>query len=258
MISSEKTERIIIFLTMVISILIPILDFLGFLDSVPFLSQRIPTMILLSIGIILLYHLTVSLKNYKKLEIKIEKGINDLKILIKPDKDSQIILNIFRKLWEEKENDIKEFFSQVGQNIVNNDQSSLTSFLKEIGLKFQNGDIFGTKHIEPWDFNLTAINLKGDFIYHVAEKYLHKRIANEFPYSEILKQENGAILWSNYDKSERFWRILPNRHSEYPRLTKLVFRKYENVNAIVVLELHINIADKVPMQILRKIDPKNI
>lgn len=68
----NKIEKIGIIVIAFICILVSILDFLGALESFSWISQRIPIMILLSIGMIALYLVTQNNRNFIKMEKDIE------------------------------------------------------------------------------------------------------------------------------------------------------------------------------------------
>lgn len=65
----DKIEQIALLSAAILSVLIALMDFLGFLDSIPWLSERIPTISLLLLGIVVSY---LSLERRSKLD-KIEE-----------------------------------------------------------------------------------------------------------------------------------------------------------------------------------------
>ena len=65
----NNLEIIIIGIIAILSILISILDFVGALNSIPWMSQRIHIMTLLTVGTVTLYLLSQRKRNITKLEV---------------------------------------------------------------------------------------------------------------------------------------------------------------------------------------------
>lgn len=63
----EKIDKIVILLVALICILISILDFIDALDSIPWISQRVPIMTLLAVGLIAIYLVLQNNRDIKRI-----------------------------------------------------------------------------------------------------------------------------------------------------------------------------------------------
>lgn len=242
----ERAELILIATTALICIAISILDFTGALDSITWLAKRISVMTLLAVGLVALYLVTERSRKLKDLEETIKRG-NDLILnKINPDNTSQKIIDTINTLWKEREDDIQKLFDQIAINTASADHSALRKYLASIDLKLLSGDVFGTKQPYPWDFNITAIDLKGDYIYHRIDEMISTRAAIKIPHSEILKMKTGTLFWPNEIKSESMNKLFPYQHFKTIRFTKVYFRELGHLNAIIAFQSHINVLYQLP------------
>lgn len=245
----EKLESIIIIATILICILIPVTDFTGALDAIPWLSNRIPIITLLAIGSFALYFITERSKDSKKLEAALKKGNDEILRKISLDETNQKIVEIINGLWSERELDVQNFLDQIAIKAASDDLSTLKRHLHDCQLKFNSGDIMGTKLKYPWDVNITAINLKGDLIFHINDEMIATRVTGKYPYSEVLKKRSGVLFWFNNTVSERFKATLPYKSFKLSsRFTKICFRELGHLQAIVAIEHHIYVLSQLPKE----------
>jgi len=240
----EKVEKALVILTASICVIVPILDFIGALDNFGWLTNRVPLMTMLSVGVTALY-LIVRLQ---RIETVSEDQTNRLLSKIITDEAAEEISTMIYKVWKEREIDINRLFDQISTNSAIKSESALRKLLNETFHEITSGDFLGTKYMRPGDFTLTAINFNGDFIYHPTESYISTRAINMYPYADIFKLRNGNIIWLNEFRSEQFAAMIDRRLGK-KRLTMLYFREYSKLNAIVVFESHINLIHR-----LRQID----
>lgn len=239
----HNVEKIILMLTASACVIIPILDFIGALENIQWLYQRIPMMTMLALGLIALY-LIVS---FIRIEGLSKNRTDEILKNIKSNELDERIINEIKGIWEIREKDIQTIFEQLKLNSRNQDVKNLVTLLNEMFLKITSGNFFGTKIHRPMDFTLTAINFKGDFIYHPAPNIISTRATNKFPYNEVMKERNGSVVWINYGMSEQAGKFTDDRLKyRYRRFTKLYFREFTDLSAIVVLESHINLVHEFP------------
>ena len=97
-----------------------------------------------------------------------------------------------------------------------------------------------------WDLTITALNYKGQFIYHPSDATIGTSISYKFPYSNILLQRSGKLVWINGFKSEQLNNQFPIRRMPISRFTKCYFRDYDSLHSIIVVESHLNLLYKLP------------
>ncbi len=241
----ESIERVIVITTALICILIAVLDFVGALDSFPWISQRISIMTLLAIGLLALFYVIEGKRDFKN----IEQAISETKIQvlrsIKPDEPNQQILEAIDRLWEEREPDIQRFLEQaINSNFE--DYDSLRKFLHDYQNKFRMGELFGSYLHFSWDFDITAVNTRAVWVYHTIQSAISTRIWSDIPYPEVIRMKNGSLFWLNKFKTDRLTAIFPERHLRPVRLTKLYFREIEKLQVIVVFESHLSVLYELP------------
>lgn len=242
----DKIEVVVIVVTALICIVISILDFVGALDSISWLAQRISIMTLLAIGLVALYLVTERSRRFKNLEESIRTGNERILNKISLDYSNQEMLDEINNIWLEAEHDVQNLFEQTAINTASGNHPTLRQYLEDIESKFLCGEVFGTKVNYPWDFNLAAVNLKGDLIYHRTKELISTRALRKYPYSEILKKRTGTLIWVSDVRSERMHELFPYPFFRALRFTKLYFRELEHLQAIVVFEFHINLLYQLP------------
>lgn len=248
-------EKTLLIITASLCILISILDFTGALDSIPWISQRIPIMMLLAIGLMAVYMISernqslLRLKDLKKIFID---GNNKILNKIELDVTNQEIIERVNFLWKAREDIIRELFDQTAINTTSGDPSELISYLENCFINFNKGKMFETEVRYPWDFTITAINLKGNFIYHPVKELISypitKKNPKKNPYPEILQRRTGEFIWINETSSEQFRSIFDDPHFDKVRFTKIYFRELSHLKAIIVFESHLNILFHLPKQ----------
>ncbi len=75
---SDKYETLVLIATLIITGLVTLLDFTGFLDEVPILAERVPTMTLLSLGLVASYLLLERRGSLANIQTFSETGFNNL------------------------------------------------------------------------------------------------------------------------------------------------------------------------------------
>ena len=242
----EKIERIAFVVIAFLCIAISILDFFDALDSIPWLSQRIPIMILLATGLIALYNIAERNRTFNNLEKIITTGQSNILSKISMDETNRQIVDSVKNLWAEREDDIQLFFEKLEKEKSIKDHSSLRAYLENCQSKFYSGDIFGTRLDFPWDIEITAVNLKGDFIYHPEKDMISVRSTHIGPYQSIVEKRKGEIFWPSRGKSFRLAAIFPYKYFLPQRFTKVYFRELKHVEAIVVFESHVSVIYSLP------------
>lgn len=245
----QKVETAILFSIGVLCVVISVLSFLGMLDSVQWLSPKKANFILLSIGLLLI-HLVSSLKNAG------EERKNNLQTIlgaIKLDEMSERFRNLLQDLWSKREKDIEDIFEKVKKS--NPDQESLPKILEKIFNDMVSGQYFGTLMPLPWDITIGALGYNGTFIYHPSIP-AKVRIDDESPHQDVLKKRNGTFAWENNLASEQLNALFPSRAPGNKRFTKLYFKEFPEAKAVVFVESHINVIDKLPpIKVTKKPNP---
>jgi hypothetical protein len=247
----KQIDIIVILLVAVISISITILDFVGALDSIPWLSERIPTMTLLAIGIVAVYLLSQSSTAFKNVENVIRDSNKEVIYKIDSARMNQEILDNIERIWTEREQDFQHIFEEASNIAIKGGLETLRNYLKNCEEAFDKGDVFGTKLKYPWDINITAINSKGDYVYHITEDMISTRRNPDHPNWEILKKRNGTIIWINRTRGKL------HNVENFPfhlslRFTKVYFKEIPRYDIILIIQSHINILPNLPS--LRKPD----
>lgn len=243
----EKLEFAIISSIAAICILIPLLDFIGALESVPWLSKKVPTLTLLAVASISSYLISERYREFRKIEDAVIQGNIAILKKISLDETHQRIIDTIDGLWAERELDIQRFFDDTTIKMATQGNITIQQHLRECQKKFDDGDIFGTKIKFPWDMTFAAINYKGDLIYHENDEMVATRIAAKYPYSEVLKRKTGSLIWFNNYTTTRFKNVFPYKlFKPALRITKIYFREIDTLQAIVTLESHIYVLSKMP------------
>ena len=244
---NEKIEKAIIILTALVCVIIPILDFIGALDSISFIYERIHIMTMLSIGVLILF-LYITLTRVENKTQNQTKEILDKIIL---DENNEKIINTVKGIWQKRESDIETFFKQIFNDKSIQDHDSLRKYLSAKYRGITTGDFINTKMPHPLDFTISAINLNGDFIYNPDERKILTRAISKYPYSKIMNLKTGQLLSVDSERSEQL-NINIGRRAKGERLSKLYFQYFDKLKAIVIFEYHINLIYR-----LRQIDLTN-
>lgn len=242
----KNIETIVLAFIGIVCIAISILDFIGALDSILWISGRISIMTLLTLGSISLYLVIERNRRFKKIEISIDKTRDEILSCIRPGEIENQIISEIKNLWAEREDDIQNFFNQIGSQHTIKDHATLKKFLQEAVEKFYHGDTLTKAQKVPWDYTIAAMTLKGNYIYHISKSKISLKANYGFPYSEVVAQKNGHLFWLNYRKSEQLNALIPDGKFRNSRFTKIYFRHFEKLQAIVSFESHINILYQLP------------
>ena len=235
----EKVEAWVAGLAGVGCILIAVLDFSGLLENFPWVTARLPVFTLLAIGLLLAFLVTY-LTGKERREIGRQA---ELLSNIKLDEASGRFRDTLETLWKQKERDIERIFEEVGRQVSR--ESDLRSFLEKVFTDMIRGDYFGVKVVPPWDFTLSAITYDGVFIYHPGIP-AGVRISVDSCLHVALKERKGSSFWENSMASEQLGGLFPMRAPGNKRFTRLYFRDFPDLKAVVTFESHINIIDKLP------------
>lgn len=237
----NNLEIIIIGIIAILSILISILDFVGALNSIPWMSQRIHIMTLLTVGTVTLYLLSQRKRNITKLEVLINKNHKDIIESIRRDEDEKQIIEVIRDIWRTREDEIEAIFEKVVNGSVYQNRDSVLDFLRNTESSFDRGEVFELKLSQPWDINIYAINYKGVRLYHQHENLIStKPRSPQHPIWKILERRNGRLLWENF-LSGKLSDVNNFPFNENLRLTMIYFRDVPRLEMIVIVESHINI-----------------
>lgn len=241
----NQIDKIIITLVALISILITVLDFLGALDSIPWLSQRIPTMTLLAFGIVALFVLSQYKAGIKTVENVIRESNKDIINKIDSEIINQEISDNIERIWTEREEDFQRIFQEASRISNTHGIEELIKYLRGTEEAVDIGKVFDSKLVYPWDINITAINSKGDFVYHIIEGMIGTRRQANHPNWEILKKRNGTMVWVNSVRGKL------NNVEGFPfswnlRFTKMYFSEIPQQDIILIIESHINILPNLP------------
>lgn len=235
---SETIENVLLCGVGIVCLLIPILDFVGVFDNVEWFKARLPIFTLLALGSLTTY-LVSHLNNNKARALERQK---ELLQNIKLDDSSARFKTLLENLWQKRERDIDKLFSQV--DLKTKQGVSLADFLKTAFDEIIGGNYFGARVVLPWDFTLCALNYEGVIIWHPGIPKGHR--LDEGPAHFAVKERNGTTFWENDLCSEQLASIFPNRAPGNKRFTKVYYRDFPDLKAVVVFESHINIIDKLP------------
>jgi hypothetical protein len=145
----NRIELIVIYLVSLSVIIISILDFSGALDSLPWLSQRIPIMTLLTVGLVALYLVSQQNRNLKGSEQKVRtmdyvEGYTELRKKVRNAKKEIVILTQYRFGWEEgKHNwaperlnsqERKDFYIELQTKLNREERNKDFKFTKIVGI----------------------------------------------------------------------------------------------------------------------------
>lgn len=235
----KKIETAILIVIGFLCIAIPLLSFLGMLDTVQWIIPQKINFILLSVGFLLTYLVSA----LKKAEKERKNNMQTMLSAIKLDEMSERFRNLLQDSWAKREKDIEAIFEKVKSSAV--DQDSLPKILKQIFDNMVAGQYFGTIMPLPWDITIGALGYNGAFIYHPSIKP-KIRIDDESPHQVLLKERNGNFPWENDLASEQLNALFPSRAPGNKRFTKIYFRDFPEAKAVVYVESHINVIDKLP------------
>lgn len=236
----EKIEFVLVFLVAIICILISILDFVGALDELPWLAGRISIMTLLAVGLIATYMISYLSRSFDRIENAVNTGNQALLSSIKTDTTATSILELLDRIWKEREPYFELFFDGARKVAKSDGNESLVRFLSECEDSIDQGEAFGTKLRYPWDINLVAIDLTGKILYHRFESMISSHYGLDHPSHEILKERNGSFFWVN-NTAGKIRRIGDFPFKKILRFTKLYFKEMPHLEAIVIVQSHINI-----------------
>ncbi len=245
----NKVEKLIILFTALACLIIPVFDFLGLLDNVPWLAQRIPIMILLALGVIASYLLV----SFQKLDEKSKIYKDELLKEINSDEIDKKIIRQVNEIWDSREAIIQDFFDHVKIYSLSKDRQPLFDCLDQVFLDFSSGNFFGIKMKRPWDFTIGALDFRGIFLYHPSHAMV-STVSNSDRTKEILRIRNGSFVWINKGMSEQVGLITDQLLKfRFPRFTKVYFKEFVSLNAIIIFESHINLLHE-----LQPLDMKNL
>lgn len=113
---SKQAEIAVLWATAIISVGIAILDFLGALDSVPWLSDRIPTLILLAVGLLASY---IALERRSQLEAMHEELIDAVhKLAVDQEKSTSSVIKSLQGVEVRGFSDGYELLSYVNKRVA--------------------------------------------------------------------------------------------------------------------------------------------
>lgn len=235
----SKVERFGIAIIAILCIMISILDFVGALDAFPWISQRIPVMILLVTGMIALYIVTQHNRKFNRIDEHLERNKNEILSKVIPDDTDQAILKVIHNYWTERENEIERQFKEAESK--SKDINTLVDFLEASENAFNTGNAFGSKQKNPYNVNIMAIRLDGYITYHHNEQMRSIKLPPDHPVWEILPKRNGTLFWLNYLRGKLKFQIKSIPIGTNPRFTKLYFREIVRLGVIIVFESHITV-----------------
>jgi len=235
----KRIETSILVIIGVLCVLIPVLSFLGVLDSVPWIITEKSNLILLCVGFLLTYSVIALKKAEEERQVNLKTMLSSIKL----DEMSERFRNLLQDLWRKREKDIETIFEKVKNSNVN--QDSLPTILKQIFNDMVSGQYFGTIMPLPWDITIGALGYNGTFIYHPS---IHPKIRldDESIHQNVLKERNGTITWENELASEQLTALFPSRAPGNKRFTKIYFKDFPQAKAVVYVESHINVIHKLP------------
>jgi len=242
----KRVEIIGMLIIAAVSIVVPLLDFIGALDAVGWLTTRVPTMTLLGVGSLALYLLSQNHTGMKSIETLLKDNNDEILHRISSERANQKLLDELEKIWSERENDFQKIFRKARVCSQNGNIGGLREYLKEQELLIEKGRVFETKLKYPWDINITAINSEGVYVYHFLDEMISRKKPAEHPNWEILKIRNGSLVWINFDKG-KFCQRVP-LYTKNLRFTKLYFQEIPELDIIVIIQSHINIVPELPTQ----------
>lgn len=247
-----KTKQIIedasLWLTALICILVPVLDFIGALDQVGWLSRRIGTITLLALGLLTAY-IIIALSSAERRRREIKDEI--LSKMPAEGHEKQVIQHL-RDVWAKRDKDSQRFFDQLHERLKSMDKASTPSCLSRVFDEIMGGTFFGSKIDLPWDFTITAMDYQGDLIYHPNPKMIGMRICEQEPYDRILKDRNGAQIYTSARSSEQLAIFFHCHPPGVTRITKAYFKDFASLGVIITLETHVNVIDRLVPLIAKK------
>ena len=255
----SNLDRIILIIISIVCIGISLFDFLGLLDSLEWLKERILIIVLLTLGLLATHLIT---QNYL-----LQKSIGSQEKALKETKDSiieklniGISLNQFssdiQAIWETQQRWVEKLFTELESLGINGNEMGrdlIKTYLEEKFSQLAKGAYFQNKVNYPWDFTLTAIDSQdGYFIFHPNNLNINSDKSMKEPYNRVLKEKNGEFIWPNGYASEQFRNAFHDEiHFKISkgfinRYTKVIFREIPNYNLIIAFESHINLVYKLP------------
>lgn len=231
-------DEAVVILLALLCIIISLGEFLGFLDNITWISNRIPTYILLILSTFVIYHIihqhqvegfneqsyTKILEQVESLSMNNEYGNNIGELFKIRERDIYYILAILEKA---KNN------SELIKQTENLTQDLFDGKIGERKLGFS------------WDLTVTVIDDIGTFIFHPNNELINTRVSPNIDiYQQIIKNKAGVLNWKNRYQTEKMLSLSDKCEVKSSRLSKVYFRENIAKTAIIVIESHINIIDR--------------
>lgn len=237
----EIIDRILVSIIALLAVLIPLLDFLGALNNLSWLSNRINVMTLLAIGVMSLYLISNNAKRFNRIKFLIESSHDNIIKNLNHDIHEKQILNVINEIWERREENINQLFDQCFKIAKNRSLDHILQFLDKTSSNFDNGIVFDRKLKQPWDINISAIDYSGVRLFHQKPDLVSTKPSSpQHPINQIINERDGYLIWENF-LSGKLSDIKEFPYDENLRLTKVYFKSIPKHEIIIVVESHINI-----------------
>ncbi len=182
------------------------------------------------------------LYSVKKLRNNVQPRPNsDLRKPIDPE--SEMILATVKDIWSSTEEHLTAFYDDIATQSLD-DIESLKAYLEKVYADTLSGSFLDYKVTRPFDCTIWAVDEKGIFLFHSANYYVGTKLEGSHPHARVLAGQSGEFLVADQNRSPYF-RNLAKKAFRGARLTKVYYRSYPALNAIVVFERHINLIHRL-------------
>ncbi len=237
----QKAQNVLLVLIGIAAAFIAFLDALSLLDKDGWFKSHLLAMNLLLLGMLLTYS---SAK-----EDKDQERHDEILGSIILDRITSDVKNLLERTWANRENDINKLFDDIKEQLKLGNIKTQKDLQNYLAIKFdemKRGVYFGAATTLPWDFTLHAINYDRVFIYHPCIPN-GQRLWDHSDFNGVMRERTGTWVWINDHASNQLRTLFPNLGTNgTQRYTKLHYRDFPELKAIVTVESHINIITNLP------------
>lgn len=234
-------EEFIVISIALLSGLVSIADFAGLLDNISWVSDRVPSYILLSISSFIIFYIFQKKRSDQRLTKSISRLEGKIDIIQNSNKQGYNLEKIFLS----KENDIAKILSLLKNT---KDEESLLLKAKEAYKDLRSG-VIDNKYLGfSWDLTISIVSFDGIFLFH-EDRYINRRVSpNNNTYAEILKKRTGKVDEKDTFTSVAIEELIDRKTLKPSRLARFYYEEHPLLKYIIVIESNATIIDRIKLK----------